>query len=147
MATPDEPAPDDQPPTPGVPVGMPDGSFLSLPQPTMPGEVIPPIPVTFAVGLTDPDVKGHRWAILRASDGTVTAEFRLPWQAAPQIGVNIAQGLAAMAQKASQEANGGLVLPNGGGQGGGLFVPAPGSVGPGPAQVPGLSRADRRRRG
>lgn len=104
---------------------MPEGMFLDIPKPTMPGEVIPPIPVDFQVGLTDKDVKGHRWVVLRGSDRTVTVDFRIPWQLAAQMGAGIAASLAAMQQKAASEENGGLVVP-GKPAGGGLFVARPG---------------------
>jgi len=112
-------------PPPAEPPGIPEGMFLALPQPTQPGEIIPPIPVQFEVGLTDKDSKGHRWAILRATDGTVTVDFRIPWQLAAQQGMQIAQGLAGMQQRAASEENAGLVVP-GGGPGGGLFIPGRG---------------------
>lgn len=102
--------------------GAAEGAFLQPPVPTEPGEVIPPIPCSFAVGLTDPDVKGHRWAILRGTDGTVTVDFRVPWQMAAQIGAGIGQGLAQMQSQAEQEASGGLILP-GGSAAGSLLIP------------------------
>lgn len=131
-----EPEPGDSPLAP--PPGVPDGMFLMLPQPSAPGEVIPPIPVKFDVGLTEKDAKGHRWAILQALDGTVSVSFRIPWQLAAQQGAQIAAGLAAMQQKAAAEENGGLVVP-GGGKSGGLFIP--GRRGPGP--VPPLNGGRR----
>jgi hypothetical protein len=114
--------------------------FLALPQPTVPGEVVPPIPCEFGVGLTDKDAKGHRWAILQATDGTVSASFRIPWQLAAQVGAQLANGLAAMQQKAASEENGGLVVP-GKPAGGGLFIPGPGQRTPGP--IPPLNGSAR----
>jgi hypothetical protein len=121
----------------GTPPGIPEGMFLALPQPKTPGEVIPPIPVEFSVGLTDKDVHGHRWVVFQAADGTVSVSFRVPWQMAPQIGMQIANGLSAMAQKAAAEENGGLVVP-GRPAGGGLFVARPGAT-PNTAGVPPLN--------
>jgi hypothetical protein len=128
-------APETQPDEPDLtsesqltrPPGVPEGMFLALPTPTKPGEQIPPIPVEFGVGLTDKDVNGHRWAILQAADGTVSASFRVPWQMAGQIGMQIAQGLNAMMQRAASEENGGLVVP-GRENGGGLVVARPGQT-------------------
>jgi hypothetical protein len=114
-----EPTPDASPLT--TPPGVPEGAFLALPQPTQPGEVIPPIPCQFQFGLTTPDVKGHQWVVLSIGDGTVTGQYRIPWQLAEQVGAQVAQGLSAMARRAASEANGGLVVP--GGTRGGLFVP------------------------
>lgn len=105
---------------------MPEGMFLELPKPTQEGEIIPPVPCEFAVGLTALDSKGHRWAILRVSDHTVSVELRIPWQLAGQIGQQIAAGLQAVMQKAASEASGGLIVP-GGGKAGGLLIP---TVGP-----------------
>lgn len=122
----------DQPPG-GSPLGqmpgVPEGMFLELPKPTVKGEVIPPVPVEFGAGLTGPDVKGHRWAILRVSDGTVTADFRIPWQVAAQVGAGIAQGLANVQAQAAREQSGGLILPNQ--AAGGLLIPQP-AAGPPP---------------
>jgi hypothetical protein len=112
MSTPEDPHVLSEP---GPPV--PDGAFLVLPQPSTPGEVIPPIPVTFGFGLTNPDTKGHRWTVLRATDGTITADYRIPWQMAEQIGAGIAAGLAQMAQKAQAEEGPRLIMPNGAGPG------------------------------
>lgn len=94
-----------------APAGIPAGAFLELPKPTVDGEVIPPIPVTFAVGATPKDALGHRWIILRAFDGTVTAEFRLPWQLAPGIGQAIMNGLSQVAQQIDAEETAGLIVP------------------------------------
>ncbi len=110
----------DIPPRRTVP-GVPEGMFIPLPQPTQPGEVIPPIPCAFSAGLTNPDSKGNRWVILQGFDGTMSATFRIPWQIAAQIGAQIAAGLAEMQQKAASEQNGGLIVP--GGNAGGLLVP------------------------
>jgi hypothetical protein len=110
-----------------APPGVPDGAFLMMPQPTVPGEVIPPIPMTFATGLTNPDVLGHRWAVLRCTDGTTTVDFRIPWQMAGQIGAAIAQGLAQMQQQAASEQNGGLIVPS---PPGSLLIPRPGDARP-----------------
>lgn len=108
-----------------APDGMPEGAFLELPKPTEPGEMIPPIPCQFEFGLTPKDSKGHRWAVLQVTDGTVTAKFRIPWQVSGQVGMQIAQGLAAVQAKAASEENGGLVVP-GRPAGGGLLVPGRG---------------------
>lgn len=107
----------------GQPPGVPEGMFLELPKPTVEGEVIPPVPVEFGAGLTGRDAKGHRWAILRVSDGTVTADIRIPWQVAAQVGAGIAQGLAAVQAQAAREQSGGLILPNQ--AAGGLLIPQP----------------------
>lgn len=109
------------------PQGVPEWLFLELPKPSVPGEIVPPIPVTFSVGLTDPDVHGHRWAILRGTDGTATVDWRIPWQMGPGVGMAIAQGLAAMAQKADEDETGGLVIP-GRAPGGGSGLVIPGGV-------------------
>lgn len=125
MATPEPNPPDDPGPTLTNPPGVPEGMFLALPQPSTPAEQIPPIPVEFGFGLTAKDAKGHRWAVLQATDGTVTNSYRIPWQMATQIGMQIAQGLNAMQQKAAAEENSGLVVP-GRENGGGLVVARPG---------------------
>jgi hypothetical protein len=113
------------------PVGLPPGVFLEVPNPSVPGEILPPMATSFSVGLTGKDAKGHRWAILRGDDGTVAASFRIPWQVAAQWGAGIAQGLAAVAAQAEREQTGGLVVP-GRGPGGvpGLFLPSPNGGGP-----------------
>ncbi len=128
--TSDQPAPSpDAGPEPGLekPPGIPDGMFL-MPPPVGPGEVSPPLPTEFQVGLTPKDAKGHRWALLIGSDGTAEVKFRIPWQVAGQVGAAIAQGLAMMAAKAAQEENGGLIVPPG--AQGGLFVARPGQLPP-----------------
>lgn len=107
------------------PPGVPDGMFLALPKPEVEGEQVPPIPVEFGAGLTDPDVKGHRWMIFTATDGTVTANFRIPWQMGPGLGASIASTFARLANMAASQENGGLIVP-GKPAGGGLLVPAPG---------------------
>lgn len=126
----------------GQPSGIPEGMFL-MPPPVADGEVTPPLPVTFAAGLTPKDAKGRRWVILRCTDGTVTADLRIPWQIAGQIGQQIAQGLAAQQAQAAAEENSGLVVPGRPAGGGGLFVPTPGAPVTGPRGGTPLNGAGR----
>ena len=112
-------------PAPAAPAWTvsPDGSAVVPPQ-MPPGEELPPVPVAAAVGLTQPDAKGRRWAVLELRDGTVSMTVRIPWQAAEQFGMGIAQGLAAMQAKAASEQHQGLIVPNGaGGRPGQLLIP------------------------
>jgi hypothetical protein len=125
-------------PDPGAPLstppGQPEGSFLALPQPKIEGEMIPPIPVQFHVGLTKPDVHGRLWALLIFDDGTVRAQARIPWQVAAESGAAIANGLAQMQARAEQMAGPQIVTPP---AAGGLIMP--GQFGP----LPGLNGAGR----
>jgi hypothetical protein len=93
--------------------GAPAWSYLELPEPAGDGQAVPPIPVVFSVGLTAPDAAGHQWAVLQGDDQTVSARFRIPWHAAASVGLSIAQGLAAMQERAESVANSGLIVPPG----------------------------------
>lgn len=107
---------------------QPDGDAApDQPGPVDPGQ-LPLMPVQFATGLTEKDADGNRLAILRASDGTMTIDFHVPWQIAGQIGVGIAQGLARVQAQAQAEQGPQLILPNQ--SAGGLFLPQPGEPRP-----------------
>lgn len=100
------------------------GMHLIRPQPSQEGAMVPPMDVTASVGLTQKDTAGRQWAILRFTDGTMTLDFRIPWQIAANYGVAIAQGLAAMQNKARSEEHSGLIVTNGaGGQPGQILIP------------------------
>jgi hypothetical protein len=64
--------------------------------------------------VSQPDATGKVYALLTISDATLTVTIRMPWENAGQFGMGLAQGLAAIQQKAEGMAHKGLALPNGG---------------------------------